>query len=121
MATVASMSGWETADVLQLCDTYRRLDAKRADIDQRVMSLPADDADRDILWRRLGPLLTTLREVIDRLAKAPATNMSQLRAKAGVLAMLLRERDSCGGSIVPECQTTALALALADAIVGWSE
>ena len=85
------------------------------------MSLREEDADRDMLWRKLEPLLTRLREVIDHLAKAPVTNMSQLRAKAEVLAMLLRERDLGGGSIVPECETTALALALADAIVGWSE
>ena len=119
MATVASMAGCETADVFRLCDIYRRLDTKRVDIDRRVMSLRAEDPDRDMLWRNLEPLLTRLREVIDRLAKAPATNMSQLRAKAEILAMLLRERDSC--PIVPECETTALALALADAIVGWSE
>ena len=81
----------------------------------------AEDPDRDMLWRNLEPLLTRLREVIDRLAKAPATNMSQLRAKAEILATLLRERDSAGPRYVPECETTALALALADAIVGWSE
>ena len=121
MATVASASEWETADVVQLCDMYRLLDAKRVEIDRRVISLRVEDPDRDTLWRELELLLTGLREVIDRLAKAPATNMSQLRAKAEVLAMLLRERDLGGGPTVPECETTALALALADAIVSWSE
>ena len=81
MATVASVSGWETADVFQLCDIYVDW-CQRADIDRRVMSLRVEDADRDTLGRKLEPLLTRLREVIDRLAKAPATNMSQLRAKA---------------------------------------
>ena len=121
MATIASVSGWETADVFRLCDIYRRLETKRVEIDRRVMALRADDPDRDMLWQNLEPLLTRLREVIDHLAKAPATNMSQLRAKAEILAMLLRGRDSSGGPIVSECETTALALALADAIVGWSK
>jgi hypothetical protein len=123
MATVAFVSGWLTADVLQLCDLYRRLDAKRVDIDQRVMSLRAEDPDRDVLWRELEPLLAVLREVIGRLAKAPATSMPQLRGKAEVLAMLLREGDRGRGRgpMIPRCETTALALALADAIVGWSE
>ena len=53
MATVASASEWETADVVQLCDMYRLLDAKRVEIDRRVMSLRVEDPDRDTLWREL--------------------------------------------------------------------
>ena len=110
-------SSESSTDVLQLCDVYRQLNDRRLDIDQRIMALPPDDPGRDTLWHDLETNLTELREVISQLAMAPAADVAQVRAKATVLATLLRSRDPDGKVVTPDDNSAALALALADDVV----
>jgi len=106
-----------STDVLQLCDVYRRLNDRRLDIDQRIVALPPDDPGRDTLWHELETNLAELRDVISQLAMAPSTDTIQVRAKATVLAALLRSRDPDGNTVIPDDKSAALALALADDVV----
>ena len=103
-------------DMHQLCNTYLLLDDARADIDQRIIRLPPDAPDRDVLWLELETNLARQREVIERLAQTPATDTSELCAKAAVLAKLLRLRNTNASPIVSDDKSTALALALAEDI-----
>jgi hypothetical protein len=106
-----------STDVLQLCEMYRQLNERRLDIDQRIMALPADDPGGDALWHELETNLAELRDVINQLAMAPATDVTQVRAKAVVLATLLRSRDPDGNAVIPDDENAALALALSDDVV----
>jgi hypothetical protein len=114
---VVQHSSASSTDVLQLCDMYRQLDNRRLDIDQRIMALPPDDPDRETLWHELEANLAELRGVISQLAVAPAADVTQVRAKAAVLATLLRSRDPDGNAVIPDDENAALALALADDVV----
>jgi hypothetical protein len=93
----------------RLAEAYRQLDDKRMDIDRRMTALAPGDPRRDILWQELEPVITLLRQVVSNLAKSPATQLPELRAKADVLASLLRGE---GGAILPEDEKSALALSL---------
>ena len=106
-----------STDVLQLCDMYRQSNDRRLDIDQRIMALPPDDPGRDTLWHDMETNLAELRDVISQLAMAPSTDTTQVRAKATVLATLLRSRDPDGNTVIPDDKSAALALALADDVV----
>ena len=110
------MTAWN-GDPLQLCSMYFQLDATRADIDQRIVRLPPDAPERDVLWQELETSLAELGDVIGRLARVQATDASQLSAKAAVLAKLLHSRDADGIPIIPDDKSTALALSLADEVV----
>ncbi|MDR3533126.1 MAG: hypothetical protein P4L90_21520 [Rhodopila sp.] len=101
---------------LPLWDAYRALNDQRIDIDRRMTALPPDDPGRDILWQGLEPVLANLRDVVGQLARTPATQIPELRAKAAVLATLLRSDDPDGGPVIPEPERSALALSLTDDI-----
>ena len=61
-------------------------------------------------------MLVALRATVGQLANAPATRISELRAKAHVLATLLRHGDDGAGPVIPEQERSALALSLVDDI-----
>lgn len=101
---------------MSLPDGYRILNNQRIDIDRRMTMLAPDDPARDILWQDLEPVLTRMRETVGRLAKSPATQMLEIRAKANVLAMLLRSGDDGAGPVISEDERSALALSLVEDI-----
>jgi len=76
------------------------------------MALPPHDPERDQLWQELEAVLATVSEVVGRLTLIPASDMAELRAKAGVLATLRQSGDAVDGPILPE-KERALALSLA--------
>ena len=90
---------------------------QRLDIDQRLTALPADAVARDMLWDELEAVMAKLGGTVDRLAASPARKMAEIRAKANVLATLLRPGDA-GGPLIPERSTTALALSLINDLAG---
>jgi hypothetical protein len=105
-----------TAEAIELCDTYRALNDMRIDIDRRLMALPVDDEGRDALWQDLETLLGRQSDLATRLAAAPATEASVVRAKAGVLSLILGTGDPEQKATAPE--VAALALSLAHDVVG---
>jgi hypothetical protein len=107
------------ADVLALRAAFGRSNDLRIDIDRRIMALSPDDPSRDVLWQELESALTSQRELVGLLAKSSAADMTQLRAKAAVLATLLRSGDAGGDPIIPAHAIKALVLSLADDIAGW--
>ena len=96
----------------RLYDALWALNDQRIDIDRRITVLPPDDFSSDTLWRELELVLVKLREVVSQLAKTPATHIPELRAKAEVLATLLRSNDTNGGPVIPKDEIWALALSL---------
>jgi hypothetical protein len=104
------------AGVVQLCEAYRALNALRIGLDLRIMGLPPDADGREELWAELEAHLARMSDIAGRLTMARATRMTQLRAKAGILATLLRDSDTGGNDIMPERKMMDLALSLADDI-----
>jgi len=104
------------AGVLKLCEAYRALNALRVGLDQRIMGLPPDAAGREELWAEMESHLARMSDIAGRLTMARATGMPQLRAKADILATLLRGNDTGGNDIIPERKMMDLALSLADDI-----
>jgi hypothetical protein len=117
MANNGTACGHGVSRALALPDTYTALNAQRIDIDQRIIALAADDPARNVLWQELEVVLARLREVVRDLAGSPATQFSELRAKASVLATLLRPDEAGGGPIIPDDERAALALSLTDDVV----
>lgn len=101
---------------LPLVEAYRLLDDRRTEIDRHMTGLAPDDPARDILWQELEPLLLKLREVVRSLAQSQATQLPEVRAKADVLATLLRAGGLDGGPVIPESERAALALSLTEDI-----
>ena len=99
---------------LPLAEVFSLLDARRADIDRRMTSLPPDDLAREELWQELESVLEKIREVVSKLAKSAAANLPELRAKATILALLLRPECDGAGPTIPEPERVALALSLAE-------
>jgi hypothetical protein len=110
------MSEHALQDVSVLCDDYDRLNAQRSDIDKRIVELPPADFQREILWDELETTLARLRELLGLVANTWARNKAELRAKAAILATVLRSADAGSGPIVPAHSITALALSLTDDI-----
>jgi hypothetical protein len=99
---------------LPLAEVFSLLDARRADIDRRITSLPPDDLAREELWQELESVLEKLREVVSKLAKSAAAGLPELRAKATILALLLRPGYDGAGPTIPEPERVALALSLTE-------
>jgi len=107
------------SQIIRLCDAYRALNDVRIDLDGCLMKLPEDDDRRDILWDELEAVLKQLSDLARELAATSLTQPFVLRAKGAVLALMLRAKDSDLSVIVPEA--TALALSLADGVVGLTD
>jgi hypothetical protein len=72
--------------ITQLIDAYRAIDARRIDLDQRIIGLPPDDIDgRDALMVELKSVLASRQETVHQLALAQAQTSAELRAKASIL------------------------------------
>lgn len=102
------------SDVLRLCDSYRLFNDIRIDLDRRMLALPDDDRLRDVLWQEVEANLAQRFDLIARLATTSSVQPADVRAKASILAMLLR-----GGNANPTelaSETVALALSLADEV-----
>jgi hypothetical protein len=99
---------------LPLAEVFSLLDARRADIDRRMTSLPPDALAREELWQELESVLEKIREVVSKLAKSAAADLPELRAKATILALLLRLACDGAGPTIPEPERVALALSLAE-------
>jgi hypothetical protein len=93
--------------VLPICDAFGELNRRRADMDMRIMARLPDDPEWDELWQDLQAMLAKLRDVVNRLAETPAAHLAELRAKAAVLATLMRTGEE---------DEKRLALSLADDI-----
>src|SRR4051812_30216427 len=78
------------ASGVPLAEAFRLLDEQRMDIDHRLAGLTPGDPVRHTLWEGLDTVLTGLREVVGDLAKSPAADLGELRAKSAVLAKVLR-------------------------------
>lgn len=99
-----------------LPETFRLLNEQRVDIDRRLAGIPAGNPAREFLWLELEPILAKIREVVDDLARSPASGLSDVQAKAAVLASLIRPEQETGGPIIPEMYRSALTLSLTDDI-----
>jgi hypothetical protein len=102
-------SSGDVPEGLPLAEVFSLLDARRADIDRRMNSLPPDE-----LWQELESVLEKLREVVSKLAKSAAADLPELRAKAAILALLLRPGHDGSGPSIPEPERVALALSLTE-------
>jgi hypothetical protein len=114
---VPSLTPPPSDKVLELCDAFHRLNALRLEIDRSIAALPPDDPGRDRLWEELEANLASLGDVVDQLARAPVTDLMQVRAKATVLSALLQSPDPDGTAGIPDDKRAALSLALAEDVI----
>jgi hypothetical protein len=78
----------------QLTDAYRAIDARRIDLDQRMIALPPDDIDgRDVLMVELESVLASRQDTLHQLALAQPQTLAELRAKASILLALCEQDD----------------------------
>jgi hypothetical protein len=103
-------------NVIHLCDRYQRLNKRRLELDQRIMALPSGSPECDPLWQELDVALTEVNTLVAQLATMPAADQAGLRAKAAVLALLLRAPAANAATLGSE--TMALALSVADDVAG---
>jgi hypothetical protein len=120
MGIDGTTSNNSVSGALLLSDTYRTLNGQRINIDRRIAALAPDDPTRGILWQELESLLTKLHEIVNDLARSPATHLLELQAKADVLATLLRPGETGGGPVISEDERAALALSLTDDMAQFS-
>jgi hypothetical protein len=91
----------------------------RIDLDRRLAALGFHENEGDgALWQELEDVVVELADTAERLASISATQLTELRAKAEVLAMLMRTEDVGGEPVLPHNRTRALALSLIDDLAG---
>ena len=97
----------------------RMLNDQRMDLDRRmaVLQLGAD-IGCDALWQELEDVLEELEDAAKQLAQVSATRLTEVRAKAEILAMLMRSDDVGDGPVIPYDKTRELALSLTDDLGG---
>jgi hypothetical protein len=88
------------------------------DLDRRITVLPADDHRGDEAWKELEDVLEELGDAAERLARVSATQLTEVRAKAEVLTILMRANAAEDGPVVPQDKTQALILSLTDDLAG---
>jgi hypothetical protein len=72
--------------IAELAGAYRVLQAKQAELDQRVTALPIDDIEgRDALMAELGPVVTDLHDTVRQLSRVRSHDVAALRSKAAVI------------------------------------
>jgi hypothetical protein len=77
--------------VAELADTYHALQAKQTELDQRIINLPDDDDDRDILMSELEPVLSEMHDAVHQLSRVRAHDVAALRSKAAVIIGISRD------------------------------
>jgi hypothetical protein len=100
--------------VLQLHESFQKLNQMRVDLDNSLATLLANDEKRDCLWLELESIVAQISELVARLAATPSAEPAELRAKASGLAVLLRTGEINPSAVPPE--TVALAISLADEV-----
>jgi len=103
-----------TLNLVLLCSACLCLNKLRTDLDNRIAALHLqDDEGNDALWQELEDVLLELGDTAERLASISATQLTELRAKAEVLAVLMRADNVGSDPVLPHDRTRALALSLA--------
>lgn len=97
-------------------EAFRWLNDRRIDLDRRLTTLPPGDPSRDLLWLELEPILAKMRVVVKHLAESAALQMSDVQAKAAVLATLVRPGENGGDAIISDAEKSTLTLSLTDDI-----
>jgi hypothetical protein len=93
----------------ELSAAYHNINARREDLDQRIIALPNDDiAGKDTMMIELEAEVARFADVVAEMTVTRAINMADLRIKAAVL-MTMRDRDAS--------EVIRFALSLADDIV----
>jgi hypothetical protein len=108
------LRGTGMPDLIVLCGACRYLNDRRIDLDRRIAELLADECCGDEVWQELGEVLEDLGTAAERLAQISATQLTEVRAKAEVLTILMRLNAAEGGPVVPQDKAQALTLSLAD-------
>lgn len=113
-ASVPGSSGDEAAEVLRLCESYLMLNERRLVLDTEIMAEETDDDERERLWVQLDGVLTESTDVLRHLAGARSSQTAAVRAKASILALVLRSprTDHLDAAVA------ALALSVADDAAG---
>ncbi len=111
-------SSHDTPGDATVAETYELLNLRRVDLDRHIAALATDDPARDEAWQELEATLAEMRRLVGLLACSPANCPSELRAKAEVLVTLLRPGEPGGGPVIPKAEQSALALSLADDVIG---
>jgi hypothetical protein len=107
----------ESSDITALCRACHQLNSQQIILDRRIMGLPADDPSADIFWQELANILTNLRNTVGRLLQISASQLTDVRSKADVLATLILSTGAdC--PIISDDQIRVLALSLADDVIG---
>jgi hypothetical protein len=101
---------------LPLPEAFHRLNNRRIDLDRRLTALSPGHPGRDLLWLELEPILAEIRVVVADLAKSSALQMSDVRAKAAVLATLTHPGENGGDAIISDDEKSTLTLSLTDDI-----
>jgi hypothetical protein len=110
----------ESSDIATLCRACHELNSQRIILDKRIIGLLADDPSADIFWQELADVLTNLRNTVGRLLQVPASQLTDVRSKADVLATLILSTGA-GCPIISDDQIRVLALSLADDVIGLPE
>lgn len=116
MGTDRTGSAGRLADSTPPAEAFHALNRQRVDIDRRLADLAPEDPAAHEAWQELQAVVTRLRAAVRRLASAPAANMAELQAKAGILAALLRSEVGGGGQVVADAECTGLTLSITDDI-----
>jgi hypothetical protein len=109
-----SISTQTGSDVVRQYEDFQRLNLVRRDLDHSLTALPDDDEGRDALWQELESVLAQISGLVRQLAATFSPQPADLRAKASVLATLLRIGEINPPALAPE--TVALAISLADEV-----
>ena len=95
----------------------RRLNDQRIDLDRRIaVRRLEEDFGCYAVWQEPQDVLEDLGAAAERLARVSATRLTEERAKAEVLALLMRPNG--GEPIAPQDKTRALTLSLTDDLAG---
>ena len=106
-------------EITVVCGTCHQLNSKRIELDRRIAGLRANDPSFDVFWQELASVLVDLRIAAGQLARVSAPCLTAVRCKANVLTMLICSTGA-SGPVIPDDQTRALALSLANDIIGLS-
>ncbi len=112
MATADDPHRDESADdILSICDAYRALDHDRTYLEQRMVTWPGADTERDRAWQQLETILAQQSHLVAKLAMTASASLAELRAKAAVLACVVQPAVTDPGVGTPEMLKLGLTVA----------
>jgi hypothetical protein len=78
----------------QLTNAYRAIDARRIDLDQRLIALPPDDMNgSDELMVELGAVPASRQATLCQIALTPSETLAELPLKASILLAMGEQDD----------------------------